>query len=92
LALFHYVCPSCSLQVKKLAKVAPELSCPKCNIALERQAQGPGVKLAIVLDNGLQSRTLEVLQHGQEINAERSNIRNDPRVKAAKPHLLKDDE
>ncbi len=93
MGLFNYICPQCSKIYKKLVRGLPkDFECSKCKAILVREATGPSVKNIVTVDTGFMSRSLEVLQDGEQIHRERSKIENDPRVNAAKPHLWKDDE
>ena len=60
--LIFYLC-SCGLSSSKFFRVAPKapsgISC-KCGLEMKKQLKGPSNNSTVIVDNGVQSRAVEV--------------------------------
>ena len=74
--LFAYSC-ECKNVIKKFfrqAKDAPaSFSCPSCKKDAKKMLSSPNSTSKIVVDNGVQSRAVEITPNIIEINEERAN-------------------
>lgn len=74
--LIAYSC-ECKYAIKKFyrsAKDAPtSLTCEKCSKEMKKQLSAPSSQSKIVVDNGIQARSVEIIPNIIEINEERAN-------------------
>lgn len=74
--LFHYLC-ECNYSVSKFyrqAKDAPAFFiCDKCGKKQKKQLSAPNSVSKMIIDNGVQAKSLEVISNILEINEARSN-------------------
>lgn len=78
--MYRFKCPECSSEVRILRrpeKAGDAVECPHCKVPMKRNAQGASSKVVEVLDNGIMSRRVERLANIEEINKERSKIKED---------------
>ena len=63
--IIHYKCMQCKNRIKKSFRshkdIAPFLECGACGSFLERQLSAPTSKSTQIIDNGVQSRQVEVI-------------------------------
>lgn len=77
--LIHYKCEDCgntkSKYYRKAKEIEDEIECDKCHEDMERQLGAPATKSTQFIDNGLQSRRVEV--SSEVVEQERQKLNKD---------------
>lgn len=75
--LYHYFCPTCEEDKRRLLSVeaaSKDVECSKCKSKMSRKVQGPSSQAVETLDNGTMSKRLERLVDAERLYTERCKV------------------